>query len=377
MPSLRIAARLAVFGLVVAPLAAGCVRISVSRGGSSDATAASAAVAAPTRTEQVSGTRALLIAVSAVNDDVAWVGGTLGTWVRTTNGGTTWTTGRVPGADSLQFRDVHAVSADVAYLLSIGDGPQSRIYKTRDGGATWTEQFRNADPKGFYDCFDFWDAERGVAIGDALGGTTGDSLGAEMVVLITSDGGQSWIRVPPSRLPAAAAGEGSFAASGTCVETGADGRAWIVMNTPVRSRLIRTADYGRTWAVGTLPITTHEGSGTQSVAFRDARNGIVLGGGYAVQAGDALVATTSDGGASWRVRTSPPLKVGFWGGAYVPGARTPTVVGVGPNGAMYSRDEGASWVPIDSANYWSVGFASPRAGWAVGTQGRITKLSGF
>ena len=51
--------------------------------------------------------------------------------------------------------------------------------------------------------------------------------------------------------------------------------------------------------------------------------------------------------------------------------------GVGPNGAMYSRDEGASWVPIDSANYWSVGFASPRAGWAVGTQGRITKLSGF
>jgi len=24
-----------------------------------------------------------------------------------------------------------------------------------------------------------------------------------------------------------------------------------------------------------------------------------------------------------------------------------------------------------------VGFASPRAGWAVGTQGRITKLSGF
>ena len=44
---------------------------------------------------------------------------------------------------------------------------------------------------------------------------------------------------------------------------------------------------------------------------------------------------------------------------------------------MYSRDEGASWVPIDSANYWSVGFASPRAGWAVGTQGRITKLSGF
>ena len=117
MSSLRTAARLAVVALLVA----GCVRLSVSRGGASDTTAAPSA---PTRTEQVSGTRALLIAVSPVSDDVAWVSGSLGTWVRTLDGGATWTTGRVPGADSLQFRDVHAVSADVAYLLSIGDGPQ-------------------------------------------------------------------------------------------------------------------------------------------------------------------------------------------------------------------------------------------------------------
>jgi hypothetical protein len=32
---------------------------------------------------------------------------------------------------------------------------------------------------------------------------------------------------------------------------------------------------------------------------------------------------------------------------------------------------------IDTLNYWSVGFASPRAGWAVGTRGKITKLGGF
>ncbi|HEY9227146.1 MAG TPA: hypothetical protein VIP11_10895, partial [Gemmatimonadaceae bacterium] len=87
------------------------------------------------RTDQKSGTTALLIAVSPVNDRVAWVSGSLGTWLRTTDGGTTWQTGRVPGADSLQFRDVHAVDANTAYLLSIGDGNQSRIYKTTDAGA--------------------------------------------------------------------------------------------------------------------------------------------------------------------------------------------------------------------------------------------------
>jgi hypothetical protein len=44
---------------------------------------------------------------------------------------------------------------------------------------------------------------------------------------------------------------------------------------------------------------------------------------------------------------------------------------------VWSRDEGASWIPIDTLDYWSVGFASPRAGWAVGAGGRITRLSGF
>ena len=61
----------------------------------------------------------------------------------------------------------------------------------------------------------------------------------------------------------------------------------------------------------------------------------------------------------------------------MPGATQPTIVAVGPAGAVWSKDEGVTCTPIDSGNYWSVGFASPRAGWAVGTQGRITKLSGF
>lgn len=324
---------------------------------------------AVSREAQRSGTTALLIAVSAVSDDVAWTSGARGTWARTEDGGATWTTGRVPGADSLQFRDVHALDARTAWLLSIGTGSDSRIYHTRDGGATWTRQFTNPDSAGFYDCFGFWDARRGVAIGDAIG--------EAMAVLVTDDGGARWTRVPPERLPRAARGEGSFAASGTCVATGPEGRAWIVMNTPERSRLLRTADFGRTWALETLPITTHEGSGAQSVTFRDARHGMVLGGGYGAQPGDTLVAITSDGGDTWVPRGAPPFKVGTWGGAFVPGARVPTVVAVGPNGSAWSRDLGASWVVLDSANYWSVGIASRRAGWAVGTQGRVTRLGGW
>jgi photosystem II stability/assembly factor-like uncharacterized protein len=322
-----------------------------------------------TRTEQTSGTEALLIAVSPVNENVVWVSGSQGTWLRTLDGGATWRSGRVPGADSLQFRDVHAVDANTAYLLSIGNGPQSRIYKTTDGGQNWTLQYTNTEPQGFYDCFDFWDANRGIVIGDAIDG--------RMAMLTTSNGGATWTGIPPESLPAAPAGEGSFAASGTCLETLPGGHVWIVASNPQQGRVLHSADHGRTWSFVVLPITTREGAGPQSVGFRDVRHGFALGGGNSAQPGDTLAAVTSDGGRTWTARARPPLARGVWGGVYVPGASAPTIVAVSPSGAAYSRDEGTTWTPIDQSNYWSVGFASRNAGWAVGARGRITKLAGF
>src|SRR5262252_2645550 len=103
-------------------------------------------------TAQASGTTALLIAVSPVNERVVWVSGSQGTWLRTIDGGATWQVGRVEGADSLQFRDVYAADASTAYLLSIGSGSQFWIYKTTDAGQHWSLQFTNPDPSGFYDC---------------------------------------------------------------------------------------------------------------------------------------------------------------------------------------------------------------------------------
>ena len=63
-----------------------------------------------------------------------------------------------PDADRLDFRDVDAVSETTAYILSIGAGPASRIYKTTDAGAHWALQFTNDDPKAFFDAMAFWDA---------------------------------------------------------------------------------------------------------------------------------------------------------------------------------------------------------------------------
>jgi photosystem II stability/assembly factor-like uncharacterized protein len=320
-------------------------------------------------TNQVSGTTALLIGVSPVNDSIVWVSGTQGTWLRTLNGGATWQSGRVIGAESLQFRDVHGVDANTAYLLSIGNGEQSRIYKTTDGGQRWTLQFRNLEERSFLDCMDFWDARRGLVIEDALD--------YRVLILGTIDGGANWHHNQSTSLPMAQTGEGSFAASGTCLVTRPGGHAWIVASNPQYARLFHTMNYGQTWAVDTLPVTVRAGFGPQSVTFRDDNNGMVLAGGTGGQTGDVLTAITRDGGNTWIPRARPPLATGVWGGVYIPGSSPPTVVAVGPSGSVYSQDDGASWTTIDNLNYWSVAFSSPGSGWAVGQRGRITKISGF
>lgn len=317
-------------------------------------------------TPQESGTTQRLIAISAPTVNIAWASGAGGTYVRTIDGGMTWKAGVVPGAERMQFRDVHAIDGDNAYLLSIGKADTSRIYRTTDGGATWRLQFTNKDADGFYDCFDFWDADHGIAVGDAING--------ELQIIATSDGGVHWAKIPPAKFPPALPKEGSFASSGTCIVTGPKGRAWVATTT---SRVLRTGDFGKTWQVALTPITSAPDSmGVTSVSFRDDRNGMAFGGFGSMPTATAT-AITSDGGASWEPRARPPLTGGIYGGAFVTSALKPTVVVVGPSGSAYSRDFGVTWIELDKRNYWGLGFAPGGRGWAVGSGGRITRFTGF
>lgn len=317
---------------------------------------------------QTSGTSALLQAVSVVSSNVVWVSGHQGTYARTTDGGATWHAAVVPGADSLQFRDVHAVDANTAYLMSSGDGELSRIYKTTDGGASWELQFTNREPKAFYDCMAFWDADHGIAMSDEVGG--------RFPIIATDDGGRNWKPVASTALPPALPGEGSFAASGSCVAVRAPGRAWIGTGNSTAARVLRTADRGASWSVATTPLPSAEGVGLATVAFRDDQHGFAMGGSMLDTSSRVDdVAITSDGGKSWTARGSVPIASAVYGASYVPGARVPTIVAVGPGGAAASFDEGRNWAVVDDTAYWAVGFASPSAGWAVGPRGRIKRFA--
>ncbi len=238
------------------------------------------------------GVTARLRGVSAISDRVAWASGTNGTILRTIDGGGTWTALAVPGAEKLDFRDVDAIDDKTAYVLSIGSGELSRIYKTSDAGTTWTEQFVNRDPKGFFDAMAFWDATRGVAVGDSIDG--------QFVILTTSDGGRTWARVPAAALPPALPNEGFFAASGTNVTVLPPNHVWLGTGAASEARVLHSSDGGRTWTLAKTPLAAGPSAGIFSIAFADPTHGIVVGGDYKTEgvAGDNA-ALTSDGGKTW------------------------------------------------------------------------------
>jgi photosystem II stability/assembly factor-like uncharacterized protein len=322
-----------------------------------------ATLLAQTWAPQTSNTRASLRGVSAVDSRTVYASGSGGTWLVTTDAGMTWRAAPVPDAEALDFRGIRAIDARTVYLMSAGPGDKSRIYKTVDAGAHWTLLFTNPDPKGFFDAIAFWDAHHGIVVGDPLDGR------AE--VLTTDDGGATWQRrLPPPALP----NEGSFAASNTCLALFGSRDAWFATGGPGAARVFHSKDRGRSWTVATTPVR-NDGTtaGIFSLAFRDARHGIAVGGDYARDTEDRQnIALTADGGRTWAAPPGPRPK-GFRSAiAWLPGRKLWIVTGT--SGSDVSADNGKTWKVFDSGAYHAMSFVPSGDGWAVGPQGRIARF---
>lgn len=306
---------------------------------------------------------AFFIGIHAVDEQTVWAAGSQGRVVKTTDGGATWDTMFVPGADSLQFRDVHAFDGNRAFVLSIGNGTDSRIYKTTDGGANWELSFLNEDENAFFDCFSFWDPSTGFAFSDSHEG--------EFTLIQTSDG-FSWSRIDPSLVPDARDGEGAFAASGTCVQTWEGGHGWFATGaSAVDTRVIRTTDFGASWSEAITPIASLTGSeGISTMSVLDPEHLAILGGDFTQRDSVyANVAISTDGGATWAPATPAPIGGSVYGSTYVPGTGTPTLIGVAPTGTAFSSDNASSWTRIDDTNFWTITSVSVDGTWAAGPGG--------
>lgn len=310
-------------------------------------------------------TSSLLQAISIVDDNTAWISGHDATFVVTKDGGENWKLFNHPTRDSLQFRDVHGFSSSKAILMSAGPGPLSRIF-TFTAPDLWEENFVMSDSLGFLDCIDFWDVQRGIAYGDAIDNYP--------YILLTSDGGKTWARADTTSMPTAGKGEGGFAASGTCVTTGDNGKAWIATGAGGNCRFLTTEDYGQTWKAVDSPLITGDAAGNTSVSFI-GEVGVVTG-------GDLLItddytdncAFSTDGGLTWQLSNRPQTVGAFYGSTITQIKDQTFAFACGPKGLDYTSDMGQTWTNLDSLNYWTVSIRG-NSGYASGAEGKILKIS--
>lgn len=322
---------------------------------------------APIWQPQRSGTTVELRGLCAVSAKVAWASGAKGTVLRTVDG-STWLPLAVPRAEALDFRDVHALDAQRAWILAAGTGTAGRIYRTLDGGQTWSLSFTNAEPTGFLNALSFWDDRHGIALGDAIRG--------RFQILLTDDGGSTWAPAPDAGMPLALDNEGAFAASGTCLTIQGAEQAWFVTGGAKVSRVFHSADRGRTWTVANTPVPVGGPTeGLFSVAFLTPQLGLVVGGDYQQKHNvGPHGARSQDGGRTWI--GAEPLPSGFLSGlSTVPGASR-TLVAVGLAGTGLSPDAGASWTALDATPLNAVAFVDATTGWAVGPEGLLLKYAG-
>ncbi|GAA0499481.1 oxidoreductase [Streptomyces sp. NPDC046215] len=315
-----------------------------------------------------SGTDARFRGLAAVSRSTAWVAGTKGTVLLTRDAGRSWRNVSPPGAGALEFRDVEAFDARRAVVLAIGDGDASRVLRTDDGGRTWTETFRNPDPRAFYDCMTFFDTRHGIALGDPVDG--------RYRVLATGDGGRSWRVLPPDGMPAALPGEAAFAASGQCLVSSGRRDAWIATGGAATSRVLHSADRGRTWTVTGTPVPAGDPArGVFALAFRDRTHGLAVGGDYRPgQPSERAAARSADGGTTWTAAGSPPPAYRS-GVTWLPHSRT-TAVAVGPTGSDITTDGGRTWRGFDTGSYDTTACAPDGGCWAAGEKGRAARLMG-
>lgn len=286
------------------------------------------------------------------------------TYGKSTNGGTTWTTGtiNVGNTTGLGIGNITASDANTAWVsvfpTTTALGTQG-VYKTTNGGATWTKQTTAAfTSASFVNFVHFWDANNGVCMGDKKNGY--------FEIYTTTNGGTTWTRTPTGNIAASTTDygyTGKFYVKGNTVWFGTDG-----------GQLMRSTNRGLNWTTINTPIADF-GGGTVATsvgefAFKDDNNGVIQ------QTVSNTFYVTTDGGANW---TTVPTTGMFWGAIDYAGADMLVSAGstTGNFGSSYSLDNGTTWTAIDALSHTTVEFLNATVGFGGGFTGTGTGVGGI
>jgi len=273
---------------------------------------------------------------------------------KTTDGGTTWTSGaiNVGNPTGLAIANIVGVDANTAWAsvfpTAAGLATQG-VYKTTNGGSTWTRQATAAfTAASFVNFVYFWDANNGVCMGDKRLGY--------YEIYTTTNGGTNWVRTPSANIATNVAEwgyTGKYFVAGNTIWFGTDG-----------GELMRSTDKGLNWTKIVTPIPDFGGGAVATsageFAFANDSNGVI----QQTLEPTAFYVTT-DGGATWTLTTQVGM---YWGSIAYAG---PSMLVSGGStvdnfGSSYSLNNGVTWFEMDTDSHTCLEFKDATTGWGGG-----------
>jgi len=271
-------------------------------------------------------------------------------YTKTIDGGKNWVSGKVSDLATLRSNCIVAVDENTAWnaMNDVTQGGDGGIFKTSNGGMTWTKQSTAFPGKGAYISFvHFFDRNHGLTVGDPRGTNNFE-------IYVTSNGGTNWIPIAHNGIPETLPDEEVF------------DRCYSVIGNTVwfgtlKGRVFKSTDRGVTWSVS---VAAMDLSHIHGLSFRDENNGM------AVYSYKTFIGKTSDGGRTWSTVPAPSkpstayiTHVPGTSGAYV--ITAPLGFGFTP-GSAYTLDDGNTWNEVDSIPHQRATFLSPTVGWSGG-----------
>ncbi|MFY1045445.1 T9SS type A sorting domain-containing protein [Chryseobacterium sp. GP-SGM7] len=269
--------------------------------------------------------------VWALGYDGSASGANFQTFSKTTNAGTTWTSGSINvGNANYLISDLTAVSGTTAWVTATptAGGNGGGVWKTTNSGTTWTKQTTASfsSNASFANTVHFWDENNGVAMGDPTG--------TLFEIYTTTNGGTTWTKLTSASVAPATSGEYGY----VHLKEVAGDNVWFGTST---GRIFKSANKGVTWTVVSTPLSDFGGlAESGKIAIKDANTAWIL-------SDLGTVYSTTNGGTSWSTISTITQSSDI---TFVPGT-TSTLIAVGNGtGSSISTNGGTSWTTIESSN---------------------------
>jgi photosystem II stability/assembly factor-like uncharacterized protein len=305
-------------------------------------------------------TKASFRAIRSLGSHI-WIGGTRGTVIHSSDGGEHFSVSQVPGADSLDFRDLAILDENTVLLMSAGpaENGAAKVFRTENGGKSWELAFQIKEKGYFFDAI-LWEGKQGLILSDPAGPFYG--------LIRISDKGHTYELLNPTNHPPLQKGEAAFAASGSSLQKTKQGY-YIVTGGGEKARVLFSADALK-WESKYAEIPGGEGTGFFSLGVRDAKNLWIAGGNYSrIKEGPIPVLESKDGGTTWSpVVGSPAYYVEkiLWAAPYW--------ILSGPAESSAFDPKTKRWISLGKSPYHNICQVGDRI-YGVGGRGQIGFIS--